>query len=111
VLGAYSFSRMQFRGRTFLMLLVLTVLMLPAVATIGPLFISLNRINVGGFILGQSLVGVALAMTSTQLPFALWNLKGYLDTIPKELEEAATVDGANRFQIFWQVVLPLCTPV
>jgi len=50
-------------------------------------------------------------MTSTQLPFALWNLKGYLDTIPKELEEAATVDGASTFQTFWRVVLPLCTPV
>jgi arabinogalactan oligomer/maltooligosaccharide transport system permease protein len=111
VLGAYAFSRMQFRGRTFLMLLVLTVLMLPAVATIGPLFISLNRINVGGIILGQSLIGVALAVTSSQLPFALWNLKGYLDTIPKELEDAATVDGASRFQTFLRVVLPLCTPV
>jgi arabinogalactan oligomer/maltooligosaccharide transport system permease protein len=111
VLGAYAFSRMQFRGRTLLMLGVLTVLMLPAVATIGPLFISLNRVNIGGIILGQSLIGVALAVTSSQLPFALWNMKGYLDTIPKELEEAAVVDGASRFQTFWRVVLPLCTPV
>ncbi|HET7472791.1 MAG TPA: ABC transporter permease subunit [Candidatus Limnocylindrales bacterium] len=111
VLGAYAFSRMRFRGRTVLMLGVLTVLMLPAVATIGPLYISLTRVNVGGIVLGQSLIGVALAVTSSQLPFALWNMKGYLDTIPKELEEAAVVDGATRFQTFWRVVLPLCTPV
>jgi len=111
VLGAYAFSRMRFRGRTILMLGVLTVLMLPAVATIGPLFISLTRVNIAGIVLGQSLIGVALAVTSSQLPFALWNMKGYLDTIPKELEEAAVVDGATRFQTFWRVVLPLCTPV
>jgi arabinogalactan oligomer/maltooligosaccharide transport system permease protein len=111
VLGAYAFSRMRFRFRTILMLGVLTVLMLPAVATIGPLYISLTRVNIAGIVLGQSLIGVALAVTSSQLPFALWNMKGYLDTIPKELEEAAVVDGATRFQTFWRVVLPLCTPV
>jgi arabinogalactan oligomer/maltooligosaccharide transport system permease protein len=111
VLGAYAFSRMRFRGRTVLMLGVLTVLMLPAVATIGPLYISLTRVNIGGIVLGQSLIGVALAVTSSQLPFALWNMKGYLDTIPKELEEAAVVDGATRFQTILRVVLPLCTPV
>jgi arabinogalactan oligomer/maltooligosaccharide transport system permease protein len=111
VLGAYAFSRMQFRGRAFLMVLVLTVLMLPAVATIGPLYISMTRVKIGDLVLGQSLIGVSLAVTSSQLPFALWNLKGYLDTIPKELEEAAMVDGANRFQTFWRVVLPLTTPV
>jgi arabinogalactan oligomer/maltooligosaccharide transport system permease protein len=111
VLAAYAFSRMKFRGREVLMLGVLAVLMLPAVATIGPLFISMNRIAIGNFRLGVSLLGVALAVTSTQLPFAIWNLKGYLDTIPKELEEAAIVDGAGRFQTFRHVVLPLATPV
>jgi arabinogalactan oligomer/maltooligosaccharide transport system permease protein len=111
VLAAYAFSRMKFRGREFLMIAVLAVLMLPAVATIGPLFVSLNRVRLGGFNLGASLLGVALAVTSTQLPFAIWNLKGYLDTIPKELEEAAVVDGASKFQVFRNVVLPLATPV
>jgi arabinogalactan oligomer/maltooligosaccharide transport system permease protein len=111
VLAAYAFSRMKFRGRELLMIAVLAVLMLPAVATIGPLFVSLNRVRLGGFNLGGSLLGVALAVTSTQLPFAIWNLKGYLDTIPKELEEAAVVDGASKFQVFRNVVLPLATPV
>ena len=110
VLAAYSFSRMKFRGREFMMLLILAVLMLPAVATVGPLYISMNRISVGDFRLGGSLLGVALAVTSTQLPFAVWNMKGYLDTIPKELEEAAAVDGATRNQSFLRVVLPLSLP-
>jgi arabinogalactan oligomer / maltooligosaccharide transport system permease protein len=111
VLAAYAFSRMQFRGREFLMIAILAVLMLPAVATIAPLFVSMNKIQFGTFNLRNSLWGVAIAVISSQLPFAIWNMKGYLDTIPKELEEAATVDGANRFQIFWQVILPLATPV
>ena len=111
VLAAYAFSRLKFRGREFLMIAVLAVLMLPAVATIAPLFVSLNKIQVGTFNLRASLFGVALAVTSGQLPFAIWNMKGYLDTIPRDLEEAASVDGANRFQIFWRIILPLAKPV
>jgi arabinogalactan oligomer / maltooligosaccharide transport system permease protein len=111
VLAAYAFSRMQFRGRQFLMIAILAVLMLPAVATIAPLFVSLSKIQFGTFNLRNSLYGVAIAVISSQLPFAVWNMKGYLDTIPKELEEAAVVDGASRFQTFWRVILPLATPV
>jgi arabinogalactan oligomer / maltooligosaccharide transport system permease protein len=111
VSAAYAFSRFKFAGRPQLMIAVLGVLMLPAVAGIAPLFVLLNRIQVGGFNLRNSLLGVGLAMTSGALPFAIWNLKGYLDTIPKELEEAATIDGATRNQTFLLIVLPLCTPV
>jgi arabinogalactan oligomer / maltooligosaccharide transport system permease protein len=110
-MGAYAFSRMQFRGRQVLMIGILAVLMLPAVATIAPLFVQLNKITAGSFNLRASLLGVALAVTSSQLPFAIWNIKGYLDTIPRELEEAAAIDGAGRFQTFVRVILPLATPV
>jgi len=114
ITAAYAFSRLQFRGRATLMIAVLGVLMLPAVATIIPLFIFLNqfRIEVGDltFNLRNSLVGVTLAVISAQLPFAIWNLKGYLDTIPRDLEEAAAVDGASQNQIFRKVVLPLSIP-
>ncbi len=114
VTAAYAFSRLRFRGREALMIAVLGVLMLPSVATIIPLFIFLNQfqINFGdlSFNLRQSLVGVTLAVISAQLPFAIWNLKGYLDTIPRDLEEAAAVDGASQNQIFRRIVLPLAIP-
>jgi arabinogalactan oligomer/maltooligosaccharide transport system permease protein len=107
---AYAFSRFRYRGREVWMLAVLGVLMVPAIATIAPLYVLLNKVIIGDFNLRNSLLGVGLAMISGQLPFAIWNLKGYLDTIPKELEEAATIDGASRNQTFLQIILPLATP-
>jgi arabinogalactan oligomer/maltooligosaccharide transport system permease protein len=116
VSAAYAFSRLHFRGRPFLMLVILGVLMLPAVATLTPLFVLLNSFQwqdlpvLGDFNLRNSLLGVILAIVSGLLPFAIWNLKGYLDTIPRELEEAASVDGATTNQTFLKIILPLATP-
>ena len=110
VSAAYAFSRLNFRFREVLMLAILAVLMLPAVATIAPLFVMLTRIQFGDFTLGRTIPGVMVAIVSGTLPFAIWNLKGYLDTIPRELEEAAAVDGATRNQSFFKVILPLATP-
>jgi arabinogalactan oligomer/maltooligosaccharide transport system permease protein len=114
LLAAYAFSRLKFRGRAALMIAVLGVLMLPSVATIIPLFIFLNQfqINFGelSFNLRNSLMGVTLAVISAQLPFAIWNLKGYLDTIPRDLEEAASVDGASQNQVFRKIIVPLSVP-
>jgi arabinogalactan oligomer / maltooligosaccharide transport system permease protein len=114
VTAAYAFSRLRFRGREALMIAILGVLMLPSVATLVPLFVFLNqfRIEFGdlSFNLRASLVGVSLAIISSQLPFAIWNLKGYLDTIPRDLEEAGAVDGASQNQIFTKIVLPLAVP-
>ena len=121
LLAAYSFSRFRFAGRQTLMLGVITVLMLPSIATLAPLYVMLNKIQVPGFFmtagsnctpytLRNSLWGVGLAMVSGGLPFAIWNLKGYIDTIPKELEEAALIDGCNATQTFALVMLPLAVP-
>ncbi len=115
VSAAYAFSRLQFRGRQVLMLAILAVLMLPAVATLVPLFVMLNSVRIdmpliGEFNLRQSLLGVGLAIVSGLLPFAIWNLKGYLDTIPRDLEEAAAVDGASINQTFLLIILPLAVP-
>jgi arabinogalactan oligomer/maltooligosaccharide transport system permease protein len=110
VSAAYAFSRLKFRLRSVLMIAVLAVLMLPSVATIVPLFVLLNSIRLGDFLLRDSIPGVALALISGALPFAIWNLKGYLDTIPKDLEEAATIDGCTRNQAFRYVILPLAMP-
>ena len=114
VTAAYAFSRLRFRGRGGLMIAVLGVLMLPGVATLVPLFVFLNQFKIEfgdlSFNLRASLIGVTLAVISGQLPFAIWNLKGYLDTIPKDLEEAAVVDGASKNQVFTKIVLPLAIP-
>jgi arabinogalactan oligomer/maltooligosaccharide transport system permease protein len=111
VLAAYAFARFKFGGRQILMVMVLTVLMLPSIATLPSLFVLLNKVMIGGFNLRNSLLGVGFAMISGMLPFAIWNLKGYLDTIPKELEEAALIDGCNTNQAFFKIILPLAVPV
>src|SRR6202142_2994153 len=97
------------------MIAVLTVLMLPAVAMLPALFVLLNKVNISmgsiSFNLRDSLLGVGLAVLSGSLPFAIWNMKGYLDTIPRELEEAALIDGCTPNSAFFRVTLPLSTPV
>ena len=117
VSAAYAFSRMKFRGRQILMITVFFVILMPGVGLATPLFLLFNGISITDpesgrvvFNLRNSLVGVGVAMTAGALPFAIWNLKGYLDTIPKELEEAATIDGASFNRIFVQIVLPLAAP-
>ncbi|GFP20107.1 arabinogalactan oligomer / maltooligosaccharide transport system permease protein [Candidatus Hakubella thermalkaliphila] len=114
VFAAYAFSRRRFAGRQALMISVLAVLMLPAIATLPALFVLLNRVQISigeiQFNLRNSLWGVSLAVLSGLLPFAIWNLKGYLDTIPKDLEEAALIDGCTRNQAFFRVTLPLAVP-
>jgi len=115
VFASYAFSRLRFAGRQVLMIAVLAVLMLPSIATLPALFVLLNKVqlDVGGsiFNLRNSLIGVGLAVLSGSLPFAIWNMKGYLDTIPKELEEAALIDGCTPNSAFFYVTLPLSTPV
>jgi arabinogalactan oligomer/maltooligosaccharide transport system permease protein len=108
VTAAYAFSRFRFPGREAGMLSFVIVLMLPAVASLAALFVMLNILL--GPSLRNSLVGVGLAMTAGALPFAIWNLKGYIDTVPKDLEEAAAIDGATPHQAFMWVILPMVLP-
>ena len=133
VTAAYAFSRFRFKMREVLMVLVFIPLLMPAVGLSTPLYLLLNQVQIkeckdgataiqpfttcedGGkgklqFNLRDSLLGVGIAMTASALPFAVWNLKGYLDTIPRELEEAAAIDGADANQTFWQIVIPLAIP-
>jgi len=103
--AAYAFSRMQFPGRKIGMLGFVLVLMIPPGGTLAPLFVLLNAVK-----LRTTLWGLAIAYTSTALPFAIWNMKGFIDSLPFELEEAAMIDGCTRFQSFIRVVLPLAVP-
>lgn len=114
ILASYSFSRFEYKGRKAIMMGVVTVLMLPSIATIAPLFVMLNGIQLEwgdlSFNLRNSLLGVGVAVAAGQLPFSIWNLKGYLDTVPRELEEAARIDGATPNQMFTKIILPLSMP-
>ncbi len=133
VTAAYAFSRFNFKMREVLMVLVFIPLLMPGVGLVTPLYLLLNNFKILDcgkdvmaimpifacdegirgkliFNLRDSLLGVGIAITAGALPFAIWNLKGYLDTIPKELEEAAAIDGADTNQTFWKIILPLAAP-
>lgn len=103
--AAYAFSRLIFPGRRLGMLGFVLVLMIPPGGTLAPLFVLLNAIKIR-----TTLLGLAIAFTSTALPFAIWNMKGFIDSLPYDLEEAAQIDGATRTQGFLRVILPLAVP-
>jgi len=115
VSAAYAFSRFKFKLRQILMVMVFIPLLMPTVGLSTPLYLLMNQFRLFSngqlvFNLRDSLLGVGIAMVAGALPFAVWNLKGYLDTIPLDLEEAASIDGADANQIFFQIVLPLAVP-
>ena len=111
VSAAYAFARFRFPGRRWALFAFIAVQMLPAVATVAPLFVILNSIQLpGGDRLRETLLGLSIAYVSTSLPFAIWNLKGYIDTLPTDLEQAAMVDGAGPNRAFLDVILPLILP-
>ena len=104
--GAYAFSRFKFPGRRAGMMAFLVSQMFPGVLTLIPLYI----IVVQWLGLGSTRLGLIIVYATTSVPFSVWMLKGYFDTIPKELEEAAIIEGAGPGTIFWKVVLPLALP-
>jgi arabinogalactan oligomer/maltooligosaccharide transport system permease protein len=111
VTAAYAFARFRFPGRKWGLFAFIAVQMLPGVATVAPLFVILNSIVLpGGERLRSTLLGLGIAYVSTALPFAIWNLKGYIDTLPTDLEQSAMVDGAGPTRAFVDVVLPLILP-
>ena len=104
--AAYAFSRFKFPGRRAGMMSFLISQMFPGVLTLIPLYIIM--VQVLG--LGNSRLGMIIVYAATSIPFSVWMLKGYFDTIPKELEEAAIIEGASAGTIFWRIVLPLAKP-
>ncbi|HYW90359.1 MAG TPA: carbohydrate ABC transporter permease [Chloroflexota bacterium] len=105
VTGAYSLSRYRFRARGQILLFYLVIRMFPAVLLLLPIFIALRVLG-----LYDTHVGLALAYTAFLTPVAIWVLKGFFDTIPPELEDAARIDGCTRAGAILRVVLPLARP-
>jgi ABC-type glycerol-3-phosphate transport system permease component len=104
-LSGYAFSRYRFRGRTALMFAILFLNMLPGLAKIIPLYVMYIRYG-----LYDTRIGLIMLYTVAEVPLGTWLMKGYFDTIPKETEEAALVDGASALQSFRHVTLPLALP-
>ena len=103
--AAYSLSRWDFPGRNRAIGAFLVTQMFPGVVMLIPIYILLDKVG-----LLDSLLGLALVYSTTSVPFSVWMLKGYFDTIPRALEEAAALDGCTRFQTFFTVILPLAKP-
>ena len=104
-MGGYALSRGRFRGKRNLMFAILLVQVIPGTATVLPFYLIMRQ-----FGLVNSLGGLVLGATAGQLPFMLWVMKGFIDTVPLELEEAAWLDGASQLQTLSQIVFPLSLP-
>lgn len=105
VLGGYALSRFRFAGRRPLMFFILLIRVVPPTATVVPLYLLMIKLG-----LNNSLTGLVLVEAAYQLPIALWLLKGFVDGIPIELEEAAWMDGSSRVGALRRVVFPLVAP-
>jgi arabinogalactan oligomer/maltooligosaccharide transport system permease protein len=104
-IGGYAFSRFRFVGRQAMMLSILTTQMFPATMLLLPLYIMIAKLG-----LINTYLGLCVFYVSTALPFCVWQMKGFYDTIPRSLEEAARIDGCTPWQAFSRVILPLAVP-
>jgi arabinogalactan oligomer / maltooligosaccharide transport system permease protein len=104
-IGGYAFSRFRFVGRQAMMVSILTTQMFPATMLMLPLYIMIAKLG-----LINTYLGLCVFYASTALPFCVWQMKGFYDTIPASLEEAARIDGCGRWAAFCRVILPLATP-
>ncbi|MFI6781625.1 carbohydrate ABC transporter permease [Micromonospora sp. NPDC050276] len=105
LLGGYAFARFRFPGRNILFLLTLAILMVPYATLLIPLYVLLNQVG-----LQNSLVGVALVLTMFQLPFSTFLMRISFEAVPRQLDEAAMVDGCSPFGALWRVLLPAVKP-
>ncbi len=103
--AGYALSRFRFLGHSSMLNGLLVTQMFPATMLLLPLYLILIKLG-----LINSYLGVIIIYAATALPFCVWQLKGYYDTIPVSLEEAAGIDGCGRWQAFYLVILPLAAP-
>jgi N,N'-diacetylchitobiose transport system permease protein len=104
-LAAVALAKYRFSGRTLLIVLMIGIIMLPQAGLVIPLYVVLAKYHLVG-----TLTGVVLTYLTFVLPFAVWTLRGFILGIPKDLEEAAMVDGSSRLGAFVRILLPLAAP-
>lgn len=112
-LAGYAFARFRFPGRKYGLLMMILLQMFPAGMAMVAVFRVLQVMgNLTGGVIGlNSLLGLSLVYIGGGIPFNTWMIKGYIDSLPKELEESAYLDGATPHQTFWQIILPLLGPI
>ena len=103
--SAYAFSRYKFPGRGLGLTTLLATQLIPAAMLLVPIYLLAVQLK-----LPNTYVGLLIALSVTSVPFSIWILKGYYDTVPIELEEAARIDGCSELGAFYRVLLPLSTP-
>jgi len=104
-LCAYALARLEFRGKTPLLAFVLAVSMFPQITVVSPLYLVLRELG-----LIDTYPGLVFPYVTFAMPLTVWLLVGFFRQLPRELEEAAMVDGAGRLRIFWEIILPLALP-
>jgi len=103
--AAYALSRHRFVGRRAALNAFLITQMFPGTLMMIPLYTLIDALG-----LLDQVAGLVLVYSTTAVPFCVWNLKGYFDTIPREIEESAMMDGAGPFTLFWRIIVPLSRP-
>jgi len=103
--AGYALSRFRFFTRDGFMVFLLTTQMFPAPMLLLPTFLLLTRLG-----LLNTYTGMIIPYAATAIPFSIWMMKGFYDTIPRELEESAYIDGAGNLAAFWRIILPLASP-
>jgi ABC-type glycerol-3-phosphate transport system permease component len=104
-LAGYSFAKLDFPGKQVIYVTLLTTLMMPLTALILPLFLQMKTLS-----LLNTRQGLILVYIGLSLPFAMFLMRAFFETLPDELIDAARVDGAGEFRIFWRIMLPLAAP-
>lgn len=105
ILGGYGFSRYRFPGRNTLLWSVLFIQLFPRVVVIVPFFVTLRNLD-----LMNTYQGLVLVYLMAIFPIAIWMIKGFFDNLPREIEEAAIVDGCSLPQLLWLIVIPMSKP-
>ena len=105
IIAAYSFSRFRYKGRIGMLKILLLLNAFPQILSMFALFRLLKQLN-----MLDSKVGLIIIYAGSMCIFSIWNMKGYFDTIPIDIEEASKIDGANDFQLLWKIVMPLALP-
>jgi N,N'-diacetylchitobiose transport system permease protein len=105
LLASVAVARFRFRLRSSFLIMLLIVQMIPAQALIVALFVDFNKLNLLG-----SLVGLVVVYSAQALPVSIWMLRNFVATVPRDLEEAAAIDGASSPAIFWKILFPLVMP-